>query len=166
MGKLIKDGEIVKDYWTVLYDTKNVETQNTKDKKNIIVPLQSWNRFHNELKTSTNQVAVWLNSNEFTNQIIGDVNEIPLIALNFPVFTDGRSYSNARELRLELHYSGEIRAIGDVLRDQIFYMSRCGFNSFLIREDQDSASCLKALNDFQSSYQSTAVDKNPLFRRR
>jgi len=166
MGKLIKDGEIVKDYWTVLYDINDVETQNTKDKKNIIVPLQSWNRFHNELKTSTNQVAVWLNSNEFTNQIIGDVNEIPLIALNFPVFTDGRSYSNARELRLELHYSGEIRAIGDVLRDQIFYMSRCGFNSFLIREDQDSASCLKALNDFQSSYQSTAVDKNPLFRRR
>ena len=166
MGRLIKDGEIVKDYWTVLYDINDVETQNTKDKKNIIVPLQSWNRFHNELKTSTNQVAVWLNSNEFTNQIIGDVNEIPLIALNFPVFTDGRSYSNARELRLELHYSGEIRAIGDVLRDQIFYMSRCGFNSFLIREDQDSASCLKALNDFQSSYQSTAVDKNPLFRRR
>ena len=162
----MKDGEIVKDYWTVLYDINDVETQNTKDKKNIIVPLQSWNRFHNELKTSTNQVAVWLNSNEFTNQIIGDVNEIPLIALNFPVFTDGRSYSNARELRLELHYSGEIRAIGDVLRDQIFYMSRCGFNSFLIREDQDSASCLKALNDFQSSYQSTAVDKNPLFRRR
>ena len=166
MGRLIKDGEIVKDYWTVLYDINDVETQNTKDKKNIIVPLQSWNRFHNELKTSTNQVAVWLDSNEFTNQIIGDVNEIPLIALNFPVFTDGRSYSNARELRLELHYSGEIRAIGDVLRDQIFYMSRCGFNSFLIREDQDSASCLKALNDFQSSYQSTAVDKNPLFRRR
>ena len=166
MGKLIKDGEIVKDYWTVLYDINDVETQNTKDKKNIILPLQSWNRFHNELKTSTNQVAVWLDSNEFTNQIIGDVNEIPLIALNFPVFTDGRSYSNARELRLELHYTGEIRAIGDVLRDQIFYMSRCGFNSFLIREDQDSASCLKALNDFQSSYQSTAVDKNPLFRRR
>ena len=166
MGKLIKDGEIVKDYWTVLYDTNDVETQNTKDKKNIILPLQSWNRFHNELKTSTNQVAVWLDSNEFTNQIIGDVNEIPLIALNFPVFTDGRSYSSARELRLELHYTGEIRAIGDVLRDQIFYMSRCGFNSFLIREDQDSASCLKALNDFQSSYQSTAVDKNPLFRRR
>ena len=166
MGRLIKDGEIVKDYWTVLYDINDVETQNTKDKKNIIVPLQSWNRFHNELKTSTNQVAVWLDSNEFTNQIIGDVNEIPLIALNFPVITDGRSYSNARELRLELHYSGEIRAIGDVLRDQIFYMSRCGFNSFLIREDQDSASCLKALNDFQSSYQSTAVDKNPLFRRR
>jgi len=166
MGRLIKDGEMVKDYWTVLYDINDAETQNTKDKKNIIVPLQSWNRFHNELKTSTNQVAVWLDSNEFTNQIIGDVNEIPLIALNFPVFTDGRSYSNARELRLELHYSGEIRAIGDVLRDQIFYMSRCGFNSFLIREDQDSASCLKALNDFQSSYQSTAVDKNPLFRRR
>ena len=166
MGKLIKDGEIVKDYWTVLYDINDVETQNTKDKKNIIVPLQSWNRFHNELKTSTNQVAVWLDSNEFTNQIIGDVNEIPLIALNFPVFTDGRSYSNARELRLELHYSGEIRAIGDVLRDQIFYMSRCGFNSFLIREDQDSTSCLKALNDFQTSYQSTTVDKSPLFRRR
>ena len=166
MGRLIKDGEMVKDYWTVLYDINDAETQNTKDKKNIIVPLQSWNRFHNELKTSTNQVAVWLDSNEFTNQIIGDVNEIPLIALNFPVITDGRSYSNARELRLELHYSGEIRAIGDVLRDQIFYMSRCGFNSFLIREDQDSASCLKALNDFQSSYQSTAVDKNPLFRRR
>ena len=166
MGKLIKNGELAKDYWTIIYNTTDIESQNTKNKKSIIVPLQSWNRFHNELKESANRVGIWLDSNEFANQIIGDVNEIPLIALNFPVFTDGRSYSNARELRLELHYSGEIRAIGDVLRDQIFYMSRCGFNSFLIREDQDSTSCLKALNDFQTTYQSTAVDKNPLFRRR
>ena len=67
----------------------------------------------------------------FIDEIKDHLHSFPLIALNFPVFADGRPYTAARELRQNLNFCGEIRAIGDVLRDQIFYMSQCGFDSFL-----------------------------------
>ena len=101
---------------------------------------------------------------------VNDINlgekSFSLIALNFPVFSDGRSYTNARELRQQLNYEGEIRAIGDVLRDQLFYMLRCGFNAFEIRHDQDPDLCLAAFNDFQTGYQASIDEPDPLFRRR
>ena len=91
---------------------------------------------------------------------------LELIALNFPSFADGRAYSSARELRNNLGFKGEIRAIGDVLRDQLFYMARCGFDAFLLRDDQNVETALGAFDDFKDGYQ-VSVDKPlPLFRRR
>ena len=100
------------------------------------------------------------------NQIGDNLNQLALVALNFPVFSDGRSYTNARELREHLHYTGEIRAIGDVLRDQLFYMARCGFDAFSLRHDQDPDDCLLAFGDFSTGYQATITEPDPLFRRR
>jgi uncharacterized protein (DUF934 family) len=82
------------------------------------------------------------------------------------VFRDGRPFSSARELRQNLGYNGEIRAVGDVLRDQIFYMSRCGFDAFVPRADQDLQECLRAFDDFHDAYQSSVMQPIPLFRRR
>jgi uncharacterized protein (DUF934 family) len=89
-----------------------------------------------------------------------------LIALCFPVFSDGRAYSSARELRQNMGYAGEIRAIGDVLRDQLFYMHRCGFNAFALRDDQDLELALSAFADFREGYQASVDRPDPLFRRR
>jgi len=89
-----------------------------------------------------------------------------VIALNFPSFTDGRHYSSARLLRERYGYKGEIRAIGDVLRDQLFYMRRCGFDAFAIRADRDPVDALEGLKDFSVTYQAAADDERPLFRRR
>jgi uncharacterized protein (DUF934 family) len=63
--------------------------------------------------------------------------ELPGHRLNFPAFTDGRNYSNARLLRDRYGFKGELRAIGDVLRDQLFFMHRCGFDAFAMRADKD-----------------------------
>ena len=166
MPKLIKNGELVQDNWTVLRKATGPDVLTAAPGKNFIVPLKFWKMYQDKLEDYFGDIAIWLDSDENVNDIGSDLRQFTLIALNFPVFSDGRSYSNARELRQHLNYEGEIRAIGDVLRDQMFYMARCGFNSFEIRHDQDPDACLSAFNDFQTGYQSSIDEPNPLFRRR
>ena len=88
------------------------------------------------------------------------------VEVNFPSFTDGRGYSIARLLRERLGYRGELRAVGDVQRDQVFYLSRCGFDAFLLRDGEDAEAALAALTDFSEAYQTSVERPQPLFRRR
>jgi sulfite reductase (NADPH) hemoprotein beta-component len=91
---------------------------------------------------------------------------VRLIAIHFPVFSDGRGYSLARILREQMGYKGELRAIGDVLRDQLFLMRRCGFDSFEMRADRNAADALPGLTDFSFAYQRAVVDPSvPLVMR-
>ena len=166
MLKLIKNGELVADQWTVLKTATGPEVLQAIPGKNLIVPLKFYQCFPQELQDYYGEVAIWMDSNENVGQIGAGLHDFPLIALNFPVFSDGRSYSNARELRERFKYQGEIRAIGDVLRDQLYYMSRCGFDAFDLRHDQDPQACLAAFGDFTTNYQSTVTEPLPLFRRR
>jgi uncharacterized protein (DUF934 family) len=88
------------------------------------------------------------------------------VEVNFPAFTDGRGYSIARLLRERHGYQGELRAVGDVQRDQLYYLSRVGFDAFLLREGEDPEGAIAALRDFSDAYQSSAAEPQPLFRRR
>ena len=88
------------------------------------------------------------------------------VEVNFPSFTDGRGYSIARLLRERYGYEGELRAVGDVQRDQLYYLSRCGFDAFLLREGEDAEEAIAALQDFSDAYQSSVAQPQPLFRRR
>jgi uncharacterized protein (DUF934 family) len=166
MQKLIRNGSIENDSWTVLRDATGPEVLKAVPGRNFIVPLPFWRLYKQELEDYSGAIAIWLDSNELASEIGPELYNFPLIALNFPVFSDGRSYSNARELRETLNYKHEIRAIGDVLRDQLYYMSRCGFNAFALRHDQDPEQCLQAFNDFKTSYQASIAEPAPLFRRR
>lgn len=95
-----------------------------------------------------------------------DVESLALIAIEFPRFSDGRGYSLARLVRQRLGYLGELRAVGDVLRDQVFNLLRCGFDSLALRDDQDVAAALAAFSDFREVYQGAGDPPLPLFRRR
>jgi uncharacterized protein (DUF934 family) len=88
------------------------------------------------------------------------------VEVNFPNFTDGRGYSIARLLRARYGYGGELRAVGDVQRDQLFNLARCGFDAFLLRKDEDADEALAAFDDFSETYQASAEQPQPLFRRR
>ena len=88
------------------------------------------------------------------------------VEVNFPSFTDGRGYSIARLLRERFGYRGELRAVGDVQRDQLFNLARCGFDAFLLREGEDAPAALGALRDFSEAYQASIERPLPLFRRR
>lgn len=166
MQKLIKNGSLIDDHWTILKSATGPEVLKAVPGKNLIVPLQFSRQFSSELEDHSGDIAIWLDSHELPEQIGEILQQLPLIALNFPAFTDGRSYSNARELRQRFNYQGEIRAIGDVLRDQLYYMSRCGFDCFDLRHDQDPEACLQAFTDFTTAYQASVAEPDPLFRRR
>jgi uncharacterized protein (DUF934 family) len=85
--------------------------------------------------------------------IVADLLRYKTIEITFDAFTDGRGYSTAKLLRDRYGFTGELRAVGDVTIDQLFYLSRCGFNSFALRDDQDIASAKASLNAFSTGYQ-------------
>jgi len=91
---------------------------------------------------------------------------LPLIAIDFPSFRDGRGYSQAYLLRTRLGWRGELRAVGDVLRDQLSHMRQCGFDSFAVREDKHVHDALKGLAGMSVQYGRSVIEPRPLFRRR
>lgn len=164
MQQLIKGDALVKETWHLLpADTALDGLSNSDD---LIVPLELWLEHAHALKARDGGLGVWLNSDEEVEAIADDLEHFQVVALNFPVFSDGRSYSNARLLRDRYGYKGEVRAIGDVLRDQLFLMKRCGFDAYVIREDRNAEEALQSLKDFSEVYQAATDQPQPLFRRR
>src|SRR3954447_19887661 len=88
------------------------------------------------------------------------------VEINFPKFGDGRGYSIARLLRERHGYKGELRAVGEVARDLVFYMAACGFDAFALREGENVDEAIAAFSDFSESYQASVTQPVPLFRRR
>ena len=163
--QIIKNKTVVSDDWSVLRLAAN-ETPETVSvgAGKVIVPLKVWQAQRATLQ-SRKDLGVWLNSDERPEVLQGDVEKFSVIAVNFPRFADGRVYSIAYNLRARLGYRGELRAMGDVLRDQIFYMQRVGFDAFAPRADRDIHDALKGLGDFSETYQASWDEKFPLFRR-
>lgn len=162
---IIKNKAIVADDWTVLRlkegDTlKSVVVPAGK----VIVPLGVW-LAQREALIERAQLGVWLASADRPEALQTDIEKFSVIAVDFPKFADGRGYSIAYLLRERLGYKGELRAIGDVLRDQLFYMQRVGFDTFAPRSDKDINEALKGLSDFSESYQASVDQPLPLFRR-
>jgi uncharacterized protein (DUF934 family) len=115
---------------------------------------------------ATQAIGVWLDSHEDPEALADDLDRLSLVAVNFPKFTDGRGYSIARLLRERYHYQGEIRAIGDVLQDQLFYMQRCGIDAYALRADKDIEKALAGLPYSAKPTRRRPTSREPLFRRR
>jgi len=165
MSEIIIDGKIVADTWTVLRLTAEQQPDKADvPAGSVIVPLSVWQAQYDNLSKRGN-VGVWLASSERADALKADVHTLPVIAVDFPKFSDGRGYSIAYNLRARLGYEGELRAIGDVLRDQLFYMQRVGFTAFAVRADRDIYDAVQGLTDFSLSYQAAIDQKSPLFRR-
>ena len=98
------------------------------------------------------------------SELTSDLGKLALIVLTFPKFADGRAYTQARKLRRS-GFKGELRATGEVLRDQLFYMTRVGFNAFELQEGRDPENALEAFKDFSVTYQSSADDNRAIYNR-
>lgn len=167
MPRLIdKTGAELANDWLLLDKTVALDAALAAPAQQLLVSLQLWQENKAALLASGKQVAVWLDSNETASALAGDLDQLPLVALNFPGFMDGRSYSTAATLRQHYRYAGELRAIGDVLRDQLFYLRRCGFSTFDLKDSVKLEDARKALSDFIDNYQATVEQPVPLFRRR
>jgi uncharacterized protein (DUF934 family) len=88
------------------------------------------------------------------------------VEVNFPKFGDGRGYSIARLLRERYGYRGELRAVGHITRDLLFYLESCGFDAFELRAGEDPHQALASFEDFSEAYQTSVARPQPLFRRR
>lgn len=132
----------------------------------VLIPLDEWRERAQVWKARSGRLGLLLSPPDDVLSLAQDLDHFDLIAVNFPRFSDGRGYSTARLLRDRLGWEGELRAVGDVLRDQLFLLARCGFDSFALREDQDALAALAAFNDFSVRYQAATDEPLPLFRRR
>ncbi|MEM4987422.1 DUF934 domain-containing protein [Collimonas sp. H4R21] len=162
---IIKNRNVVADDWSVLRLNEGDSADSVSiPAGRVIVPFSVWTAQRAQLLERA-EVGVWLGSDAQADVVKDDLARFSLIAVDFPKFTDGRGYSIAYNLRTRLGYNGELRAIGDVLRDQLFYMQRVGFNAFAVRADKDINDALKGLTDFSEKYQTSWDEKTPLFRR-
>ena len=142
MPKLIKNGGIVDDAYRDM------------------LTIEQWTALDSKADS-----AVQLEPGDLIDPLFEHLDELTLVAVNFPVFTDGRGFSYGRELR-ERGYTGELRAVGAFIRDQLDYLSRCGFNAFQLEDESQLSAALTSLNQFSDHYQADIDEPQPLFRRR
>jgi uncharacterized protein (DUF934 family) len=167
--QIIKGREVVADDWHVLRldESETPEAVEVPAGK-LIVPLKVWQAQREALLAragANGQIGIWFASDELANTVKDDLDKFAVVAIDFPKFSDGRGYSIAFNLRKRLGYTGELRAIGDVLRDQLFQMHRCGFDAYATRQDRNIHDALKGLTVFSETYQASVDEPLPLFRR-
>ena len=167
--KIIRDGAIVEDDWVRVDDAAPLPAAGK-----VIVTYARWQAERDALR-GRGGLGVALTPATDLGELGADLGSFALIAVPFNFIQpkpeggrtfDGRGYSLARLLRDRYAYSGEIRAVGDVFRDAMFYMHRCGVNAFEVKPGQDLADALRAFQDFSFGYQGAADDPTPIFRRR
>lgn len=163
MPQLIKDGAIVDDPY--VFVSENEEGLLLLPDSPVLVNLSIWQKHRDALLAHPQGKGVQLAPDEFAEAIAPDLGKLDLIAIEFPAFADGRGYSTAYTLR-RLGFKGELRAVGDVFKDTLFYQQRCGFNAFAVRSDKSLEDALSALDTFSTPYQGSADAMAPLYRRR
>lgn len=159
--QVIKKRAIVDDAWTHVGSGDAVPPTGS-----VIVDLETWTAQRQELSGRADPVGVRLGPDDDPEALAQDTKSLPLIAVEFPKFADGRGYSSGRLLRERLGFSGELRAVGDVLRDQLHFMERCGFDSYELKAGKDLQDALAAFEEFTVAYQGATDEPRPLFRRR
>ena len=170
MAKIIKNGEVIDDAWRVVRRAEGESAQSAALPEGpVLVPLAVWQERRAELLARQQKhgwpFGVWLAPNEGPEAIAADLKLFAVIGVDFPKFVDGRGYSTARLLRSRYGYEGELRSIGDVQRDQLFYQRRVGFDAFAVRPDHDIDAAVKGLDVFDAAYQHSTDTHIDLRRR-
>jgi len=122
----------------------------------VIVSLDQWKTHRDELLKRGTELGIRLHSDQPPELVAADLPHFAVVALEFPKFRDGRAYSYARLLRERYGFKGELRAVGEVLLEQLFFMLRTGFDAFDIQSADPLKDYRTALADFSVWYQPTA----------
>lgn len=163
MQKLLdKDGELIgEDPWQVVCS----DQEPPQDKEHLLLPLDLWLERD---KTGHRRPSwgVWLNSDDEVEALSGRYSELPCIAIHFPAFMDGRGFSSARMIREHYGYRGPLRALGRIIPEQLLFLARCGFDSFVVDAERNIPDPRVYFDEFSVNYQASADQPEPLFRRR
>jgi uncharacterized protein (DUF934 family) len=144
--RLLRNGRIIEDDWSYVAEAEGNATAA------LILTLAEWQNGRDAWTARGGRLGVVLLPADRVEQLAADLSLLSLIACNFPGPSEGRGYSQARVLREQLNFSGELRATGFVRRDQLFFLARCGFNSFELA-DTDLENAATALSTFSAAYQ-------------
>ncbi|HEX6996911.1 MAG TPA: DUF934 domain-containing protein [Gammaproteobacteria bacterium] len=150
MTALVKDGRLVDDPFVDATAGEALPPEGA-----VIVSLEQWQAWREALIARGTPLGLRLRSDQHPEAIADDVDRFAVIALEFPKFRDGRAYSYARLLRERYGYHGELRAVGDVLMEQLHFMLRVGFDAFEIKEPDPLKAYQTAIADFSVWYQPT-----------
>ena len=168
MTQLIKHRAVAVDSWTTL-DIAEGETPETValPAGDVIFPLAVWQARKAEIISCHKRIGLLLQPDERVEDVAADLEYFVVIAVAFPKFVDGRGYSTASLLRQRYQYQGELRAVGDVLHDQLFFMQRVGFDSYALKDDKNALYAIEAgFSPFSDAYQTSTTEPQPYFRRR
>jgi uncharacterized protein (DUF934 family) len=161
MPLLINKKIVANDSWQSI-DAESLEQ--ALPSGDIIVPLSFYLENRDDLLSRDGQLGIQVNGDDDLQALYAEQDNVALVAVEFPIFRDGRGFSIAKHL-VRTGFSGEIRAVGDVARDRLALMQSSGFNAFLIPEDRFSEDDLSAFTEVSVNYQGTAADPRPIFRR-
>lgn len=163
--QIIRDRRISESHWRHAPDGALPDAKSTKLPGPIIVALADWRQHKTEFLRRGTPVGVRLGAGDDLDEVVDDLDSLALVALEFGSFTEGRAYSHARILRERHGYQGEIRAVGDVSRDRLAFMERCGFNAYELRSDCRLQDVLNAFGEISDVYQ-PAADARPVIASR
>ena len=148
--QLIKDKQVTQDSWVYIVDETPAEVDF------IIVSLARWRQERNEL-SKIKHLGLRLESDVELDEISSDLSHFQVIELYIPVFTDGRAFTHARLLRSRYGYTGDIRASGDFMRDQVFYLNRVGVSSFELNDQDNAQQVIQSMSDFSVDSQESVA---------
>jgi len=166
MTTLIRNRQIVDDSWLQLEDPAGGAAPVLADGRPVIVSLAVWQAHRALLQAHRGGIGLLLAADAALESVVPDLPRFALVAVRFPRFGDGRAFSLARLLRERCGYRGELRAVGEVVQDQLAEMRRCGFDAYELRADQDAQAAMQAFHPFSEEYQGSVEQPLPLFKRR
>ena len=163
MQKLTKTGVVETDNWPILSQDDELNIDALASESGLVHLSQFI--AHASTLAGHDNIGVWITSDDDIEMLAPHCKNLPAVAIHFPVFADGRGFSQARLIQ-RMGFKGELLAVGNFMQDQLFYLKRCGFDAFIVSDDADIASMRLSLNDFQHSYQASADEPKPIYRRR
>ncbi len=149
--QILKDQQLTDNTWKFLPDDAELPDEPI----NITVSLRRWLQEQEILKKYPGKLGIRLNPTDSVESVPVSIKNVQLIEINFPVFTDGRGFSLAKILRTQFNYEGEIRAVGEFMLDQIYYLSRVGVDSFALENQENLPDAMAMFNEFSDSYQTS-----------
>ncbi|MDA8110660.1 MAG: DUF934 domain-containing protein [Betaproteobacteria bacterium] len=172
MAVLLRNRRIVSDGWQSLEPRRWLQVgedglvPDFPAAADLIITPRLWALRREDLLERSGRLGLRLEPEDDPGAFAAELGHFALLAVNFPKFGDGRGFSIARLLRERYGYQGELRALGQVTRDHLFFMDSCGFDSFALRECEDPEEALSGFGDFSEAYQACVARPQPLFRRR
>lgn len=154
---LIKQAKLVEDRWRFAESEADLAYAGP-----LFVTLALWREQREALLARGAPLGLRLANDQAPEEIGEDLRHFAAVSLEFPKFNDGRAFSQARILRQRLGFDGELRAIGHVLRDQLLFMERCGFDAYQFPDEARAQDALEALSEFSVWYQSAGDRRRPV----